>query len=60
MGPMLLLDPMTKRSESGMLRLAEPLMGYNGWVSSVTYSPDGSHIISGSGDHSLIRTDVCL
>jgi WD40 repeat protein len=45
-------DPQTRRFECGMRRLVlavgKPLEGHTNWVTSVAYSPDGRHIISGS------------
>jgi WD40 repeat protein len=34
------------------------LTGHQAWVNSVAYSPDGKHIISGSGDHTVMVWDA--
>jgi len=31
----------------------DPLKGHDGWVTSVGFSPDGRHIVSGSGDKTV-------
>ena len=33
--------------------IGNPLEGHTNWVLSIAYSPDGCHIISRSGDHTI-------
>ncbi|KAG8776851.1 hypothetical protein FRC15_011673 [Serendipita sp. 397] len=38
--------------------IGKPLEGHTGWIRSVTYSPDGRHIISGSEDCTIRMWDA--
>ena len=33
--------------------VAGPFTGHTSWVNSATFSPDGQHIVSGSGDRTI-------
>jgi WD40 repeat protein len=46
-----LLRAFEENTEIGQVLLT--LEGHSGWVRSVSFSPDGRRIVSGSGDHTL-------
>ena len=62
--------PMDPESSWGLMRtiwiwdastgieILPPLRGHNYWINSVTFSPDGSKIISGSGDEKIRAWDA--
>ena len=58
MDAILSLDPLMKRSESGMLRLVLLLASPYRTVESIAYSPNGQHTTSGSTDGTIRIWDI--